>query len=438
MLFSETGVCVLQADDPVLNMMAVGDIVPGGRTEALFMNDQSEMLLGNAWKLFSESDFVLFNLEAPLTKRGSPIRKCGSNFRVSPEVARGLFRAGFTIASLANNHMLDYGPEGIQDTKTALDDAQIYWHGAGNNSKEANKHLKLVKNGIRLTLLNYAEGEFSKTTGNSAGAALLDLSSNIEAIKYARQDADFIVVSVHAGKEFQHFPSPWIQDLYRRYISLGADVVIGHHPHIPQGVELYKGGIIAYSLGDFMFEYKNDPGTRATFALDIVFGKKHIHSIKIIPMRKEKNGTMALLEGRDKQAFIQHINQLSAPLGDAAEMKKLHSQGIIRHFNRFYYPKLKENISKIQSDNTDSKESGIFLYNMFDCPSHREALKLAFEMKYSNTFKEDPVIQNYLTALFNALGKIGFQTTVEPYGSKQKFSQRLKAYIKNKLLSPKA
>ena len=115
-------------------------------------------------------------------------------------------------------------------------------------------------------------------------------------------------------------------------------------------------------------------------------------------------------------------------------MKKLHSQGIIRHFNRFYYPKLKENILKIQPDNADPEEAGKFLYNMFDCPSHREALKLAFEMKYTNTFKEDPVIQNYLTALFDALEKIGVQTAVEPYGAKQNFPQRLKTYLKNKLL----
>lgn len=437
MLFSDTGVYNVHADPPALNMLAVGDIVPGGRTEALFMNDQAKMLLGNAWQLFSNSKYVLFNLEVPLTKRGKPISKCGSNFRVPPEVAKGLYKAGFTIASLANNHILDYGPEGIQDTITSLDEAQIYRHGAGNNSQEANKPLKLVKNGIRLTLLNYAEGEFSKITGNSAGAAEIDLSLNKEAIKNAGQDADFIIVSVHAGKEFQHFPSPWIQDIYRRYISFGADIVIGHHPHIPQGIEHYKGGIIAYSLGDFMFEYENDPGTCATFALDIVFGKKYINSIKIIPMRKEKNGTMVLLEGHDKEAFIHHINQLSTPLGDAAEMKKLHSQGIIRHFNRFYYHKLKENISKIQADNTDPEEAGKFLYNMFDCPSHREALKFAFKMKYTNTFKEDPVIQNYLTALFQALENIGSQTAIEPYSIQQNFSQRLKAYIQNRLFSSK-
>lgn len=434
MLFSRTGTYSVHTEEPALNILAVGDIVPGGRTEAFFMDCRTQELLGNTWQLFSESDFVLFNLEAPLTKGGIPIRKCGSNFRVSPDVARGLFKGGFKIASLANNHMLDYGPEGIQDTKTALNDAQIYWHGAGKNSQEANKPIKLVKNGIRLTLLNYAEGEFSKTIGNAAGAARIDLSSNKEAIKCARQDADFIIVSVHAGKEFQHFPSPWIQDLYRRYISFGADVIIGHHPHIPQGIEHYKGGIIAYSLGDFMFEYKNDPGTCATFAIDIVFGKKSIHSIKIIPMRKKENGIMTLLESKKKQAFINHINRLSAPLGDAFEMKKLHSQGIIRHFNRFYYPKLKEKILDIQTNTADSEEAGKFLYNMFDCPSHREALKLAFEMKYTNTFKEEPVVQNYLSELFHDLEKIGFQTAVEPYSAKKNFPQRIKAYIKKKLI----
>ncbi len=437
MLFSDDGVYNLNVVDPALNIMAVGDIVPGGRTEALFINDQAKVLLGNTWRLFAESDFVLYNLEAPLTKRGKPISKCGSNFRTSSKVAKGLYKAGFNIASIANNHILDYGPEGIDDTKTALDDAQIYWHGAGNNYHEANKPLKLCKNDIRLTLLNYAEGEFSKTIGNSAGAAQIDLSLNKEAIELARQDSDFIIVSVHAGKEYQNFPSPWIQELYRHYISFGADVVIGHHPHIPQGIEHYKNGIIAYSLGDFMFEYENDLGTSATFALDIVFGGKSIHSLQIIPMRKEKNGVMSLLEGHDKQTFIRHINQLSAPLGNAAEMKKLHSQGIIRHFNRFYYPKLKDNILKIQNGKTGQEEAGKFLYNMFDCPSHREALRFAFEMKYTNTFIEDPVIQNYLTALFHALETIGLQTAVEPYCSKQNFSQRLKTYLKNKLLSSK-
>lgn len=434
-LIPDTGTLCLNKDEPTINFMAVGDVVPGGRSEEFFIDNKPKALLGNAWPLISSADFVMFNLEAPLTNRGVPIKKCGSNFRVSPDVATGLFEAGFTVASLANNHMLDFGPEGIVDTLAALDRAKIYRHGAGENLSEASAPLKLVKKDIILTLFNFAEGEFSKATDSSAGAAQIDLRLNKEAIMQARQESDFIIVSVHAGKEFQHFPSLWIQDLYRKYISFGADVVIGHHPHIPQGIELYDRGVIAYSLGDFMFEYGNDPGTSATFALDIAFGNNHIHSIEIIPMRKEKNASMSLLSGADKHTFINHMNHLSAPLTDGTELKKLHTQGIIRHFNLFYYPKLKEKIINLQNDSIDNGDSGKFLYNMFDCPSHSEALKLAFEMKYTNTYNEDSEAQAYLTSLFNTLESIGFQTGVEPYSAKKNFPQRLKSYIKKKLSS---
>jgi len=440
MNFDDGGMLVLNEDPTSLTLVAVGDIIPGGQTEQYFKTSNCDHLLGETRQLFANADLVLFNLESPLCSNGSPIPKCGPNHKADPACAYGLKAAGFNIASLANNHILDYGKQGLEETLKALDEAGILRHGAGNSYAEATRLLNVKSSNLNIAFLNFAEGEFSSIeTGSGSGAAPIDMLSNSMEITKARKLSDIVIVSVHAGNEYQHFPSLWVQGLYRKYIDFGADIVIAHHPHIPQGIEFYGSGLIAYSLGDFMFEYLNDPGTCVTFALEIQFAGKAVKSAHIHPMRKGKDRKMAFLAGKEKRLFIDHMNKISEPLGRREELRRLYNQGIVRRFESFYFEKLRKNLPLSVSTKRGKEFAAGFLFNMFECRSHSEALQTIFSMLHAGKYSKDAATQELISGFNHTLEVLAQHRMVElgsaDEGRIQKVLRRMRQ-MSQKILLP--
>lgn len=418
-MISETGVILKDSQPQQLKLLVVGDTLPGGRAELSFSEPSENPLLERIQPKLLDCDLLLFNLEAPLCKSGKPIFKCGSNFQISPEAALGLKTAGFNVATLANNHIMDFGPEGLHETIQTLDNVGIVHLGAGDSLEESLRPLELEINGVKIAFLNWAEGEFSKSGPDGCGAAPMDDVLNKEAIQSARSASDIVVVSVHAGNEYQHFPSPWLQDTYRNYISWGATVVIGGHPHIPQGLEWHEEGLIVYSMGDFFFEYQNDVGTCVTHLLELGFNNKGIVAASLHPMRKEPDASMAPLDGDDKKIFINHLNDLCKPLGSRKMLSALWEQGVIRRSETFYVEKFKRNVALAFSEKNGNSFAAGFLFNMFDCPSHVEALKSTFSMIYSGNYKKDRKIQDFLDTLNKTLEYLSHKEMPE-FGSESR------------------
>ncbi len=429
MIISNTGVIKDKKSPPKFRLLAVGDCIPGGRAEKYFIDRGNNPIFDEIKPLLSNADIVLFNLETALCHGGNPILKCGANFHVNPETAWGLKDAGFNLAALANNHILDYGHEGLEETICALDDAKIAHHGAANTRDEAIRPLFREINGVKISFLNYAEGEFSKLGADGSGAAPLDFIDNKEAIEKARDTSDIVVVSVHAGNEYQHFPSPWIQKLYRQFIAYGATVVIGNHTHIPQGMEWYKEGLIVYSMGDFIFEYGDDHGTCTTFIIELDFDIEGITSARIHPIRKNDNVRMSFLKGREQELFINHLNRLSKPLVNHDQLTELWEQGLIRRLESFYADKLKKNISLVFSKRKEKEFAAGFLYNMFDCPSHQQALRTVFSLIHNDKFEKDKTIQEYLTHLNHTLEILGQQEPIESPRGYQLYINRIRNFV---------
>lgn len=413
--FSQNGEYQFKDAAACFTLIALGDVIPAGRLEDLLSNAKAQDVVKDIRNTLKKADHVLFNLEAPLCKQGTPREKCGANFKIDPVAADGLKEMNFSVAALANNHIMDYGEEGLERTLETLDRVGILRHGAGMSQEEARKPLLLDTKCGKISFLNFAEGEFAKIGQDGGGAARIESLCNKEDIVEAKKNSDFLVVSVHAGKEFQHFPSPWIQGLYRGFIDHGVDLVIGHHPHIPQGLERYKDRLIAYSLGDFMFEYGQDPGTCITFALEVGFSKEGIASVQIHPIKKRHDLKLSPLSGKDKHTFIDHINEISNPLTDGTALQRLYEQGLIRHFDYFYMHNLKLKMEQMHKSEAQTKESATFLYNMFDCPSHREALKTVFRLMYQGDYKKDKKTQDYLTGLYKCLETLGEHESLEPW-----------------------
>jgi poly-gamma-glutamate synthesis protein (capsule biosynthesis protein) len=208
--------------------------------------------------LLQDADVTVANLECALTDRGMEQVKAYT-FRVSPRFAGGLAEAGIDVVSLGNNHTADYGPEGVADTLAALDAAGVTHAGAGMDEAFARRPALVQTQGLRIAFLSYTDIMENTFAGpDSAGVALASVDAIDADVRAARATADVVVVSLHSGVEYTDAPQPDQQQLARAAIDAGALLVLGHHPHTLQGWERYGGGLIVYSLGNFVFDLDND------------------------------------------------------------------------------------------------------------------------------------------------------------------------------------
>jgi poly-gamma-glutamate synthesis protein (capsule biosynthesis protein) len=211
-----------------------------------------------------QADLIFGNLEGPISDKGI---KAGSiySFRMSPKTINGLIFAGFNILSLANNHALDYGREAAEDTLLRLKTAGIDYAGAGASGVEAYSPVIKEVNGVKIGFLAYTDlGPASWTaTSKSSGIAWVgekNMELVKENIKNAKQKADILIVSLHSGEEYSLEPTQFQVDFSKMAVDEGADIIVGHHPHIVQKNEIYpsmnsgQAGWIFYSLGNFVFD----------------------------------------------------------------------------------------------------------------------------------------------------------------------------------------
>ncbi len=205
-----------------------------------------------------KADIVFGNLEGPISDKGEKVGSIYS-FRNNPKSIEGLRFAGFNVISLANNHAFDYGREALEDTLKRLNEAGINYIGAGINEKEAFSPIIKETNGTKIAFLAYTNlgSPYWRATETSSGIAWVDWNY-IEKIKNdiqeAKSQADILIVSLHSGEEYTSKPSQFQIEFSKAAIDAGADLVIGHHPHVIQLNERYQNGYIFYSLGNFIFD----------------------------------------------------------------------------------------------------------------------------------------------------------------------------------------
>jgi len=261
----------------VMNPEALSKI-PGGEVHLMFfgdimlsrsvgkkmveLNDFRYPFLSVASKT-QEVDIAFANLENPISNRG---KNQGSiySFRADPRTVEGLVHAGFDVVSLANNHMWDWGRDALEDTINILKQANIQGVGAGKNEEEANRPVITRKKGVSFGFLAYTNlmPESLNARGDSPGLSSFEEEKAKLDIQKLRSEVDIVVVSMHWGEEYKTESNDAQKGLARGFIDAGADLVIGHHPHVIQEVEQYKNGWIAYSLGNFIFDQNFSLATR--------------------------------------------------------------------------------------------------------------------------------------------------------------------------------
>lgn len=237
-----------------VKLIITGDLYPKGSCEQPLTQGREKEVFNDIQSEFKAADYIVSNLETPLSDEAYPIEKDGANLMASPATLKGLKKAGIKAFNLSNNHIMDQGRKGLQSTLNALDENNLAFFGAGINLSAAQEpHIFEVK-GIKIGILGFAEHEFSIASKKGAGAAPLMIPDNVRSIQSIKSKVDHLIVLYHGGKEHYPYPTPNQQNISRFYIEQGADAVIAQHSHIVGAYEEYKGKLILYGQGNFLFE----------------------------------------------------------------------------------------------------------------------------------------------------------------------------------------
>ena len=231
-------------------------------------------LLFEKLNILKDADITFANLEGPASDQGKDLRNLYS-FRMDPSAIPALKGAGFSILSVANNHMGDWGRNAFTDTLARLKENEIAYTGGGTTRDEAEKPTIIEKNGMKIGYLGFSDkGPAGMEASDTAGGVLLANNTRFdEIIKNASKLVDYLVVSIHFGEEYQTKHNDRQQYLAHKAIDDGAKIIIGSHPHIVEDTEVYKNGYIAYSLGNFIFDQYFSANTMQGMLLQIKLGK---------------------------------------------------------------------------------------------------------------------------------------------------------------------
>lgn len=256
-------------------------------------------------------DIVFGNLENPVTP-GREIMPPERILRADPGVAAALQEAGFTILSLANNHMHDFGTRGLLDTFQYLEQAGLKYAGAGETEEEAYAARYIETKGLKLAFLAFcdpalAPGDCPAGAGGP-GVACFEEEKVQAAVRKARKEAGFVVVSIHAGTEYEPAPDLAQTRLARLAVDAGADLVLGHHPHVLQKVEEYKGKYIFYSLGNFVFDQKWSRATREGLLAKIFISADGVEKIECLPVYINDGNQPQPLEGEEAARVLSALD----------------------------------------------------------------------------------------------------------------------------------
>ena len=315
----------MSADSPLI-VSAVGDIMIGDLPACSGFGVGS-MIAKHGPKFPFEkcvaglagSDIVIGNLEVVLSRFNSQTEPFAStHLRAQPEAVAGLAFAGINAVTLANNHIMQHGREAVLETTRVLDQNAIAYTGIESAEFKIKNFRLIEKKGRRIGLLGYnlRPEQYSVSPRIDAAGNLDRICSDIEANK---GQCDFLLLSLHWGEEFVDRPSPEQVQLGRKLIDCGAHVILGHHPHILQGVERYRGRVIAYSLGDFVFDLWQNR-LRKSMILKLELAGSNDIRFEIKPILINRNWQPVLLQGEEASHQRTEIEQLASLIDANASM----------------------------------------------------------------------------------------------------------------------
>lgn len=373
-----------------ISIIITGDIYPSGACEAPLVKGEVEQVFHDLLPHLQSADYVLGNLETPLTKLNNPISKDGANLRANPKTLNGLKKAGFRAFGLANNHILDHGDKGLIETMVCLKQEEIDFFGAGKDLEMAREPHIVTVGDTTIGFLAVAEHEFTIATKNSYGAYGLNVPDNVRQITALKKQVDLVVILYHGGKEHYPYPTPNQQNISRFFVEMGADIIIAQHSHIIGAYEWYNDKFILYGQGNFLFEKlaRNYTSWFEGMLVKLTVNK-NVFSVELLPFEQSKDFVgIKLMADTKKQQILHQLEALSKEVTSTANVTKFWEEKCLQelplyqsrlyghnrylrvlnrklNFAKWLYPIWKKTMIR----------------NVVECETHREGLESIWKMK---------------------------------------------------------
>lgn len=366
-----------------IKLLIGADLVATESNMDLFRSGDAGTLLGAELRqLLADGDCRIFNLETPLTDRESPIDKCGPNLMASTDAVHGYREIGADILTLANNHIMDQGAQGMHSTCDILDQNGIAWLGVGETPAQAAKPHIFCCKGKKIGFYACAEHEFSIVDRSSCGANPFDPLESPDHIAELKRKCDYVIVLYHGGKEHFRYPSPNLQKVCRKLVEKGADLVLCQHSHCIGCEEKFQDGTIVYGQGNFLFDHSESEYWQTGLLVQVGAG----FQISYIPLVKRQQ-TVCLADQAQAQEILSQFRKRSEEIKEEGFIEKNYQAfaaskidaylfaftGIRRTIlykilNRISGRKLTELIVKKKFH----REQLLALQNYMECEAHRE------------------------------------------------------------------
>ena len=332
-------------------LLAAGDVCISPSSNIRIMYRVSKELI----ELIRSANIALVNLEGPCCAGGVPISKSGPTIRIDCGAIQALRSWGFDVLCLANNHIMDHGFEGLRKTLEQCRETGLLPCGAGANIEEALRPIEIeITGGIKVSIVAVCEREFGIANNPQPGAAWISHPLTLETIRKAKQESDVVIVMAHGGVEEVPFPPIERQVQLRQLIDAGANLVIGHHPHVPQGWEQYNDGFIFYSLGNFLFDYphaERHPKTEWGLIVRFHFCGACLVGIDLIPIEQVDGIISRMGKRRDPGECLRYLWRLAELTGDQSTLAAYWQETAVRLFMGRYLPYLRYSCGCRVTDN---------------------------------------------------------------------------------------
>lgn len=345
------------------------DLVPTAFSEPLFKKQETEKLFSDVLPIMQNADRTIVNLECALTESNTPIQKFGPNLKAHPDCAKTLKLAGVTDVMLANNHVFDFGVDGLVDTVEALKKVGLPYAGVGNDDVESREIYYIEQEGKKIGIVNVVEHEYTYATPNRMGANPFDPFLTMQDVREAKKNSDYVIVIYHGGKEHCQYPSPRLRNLCQELVHNGASVVLCQHSHCIGCYEKFDGGHILYGQGNFHFAFEEPKTELWDTALLVELNIKDEIDIQFYPLIAD-GYAVTLAKGEDYDRIMS---------GFAKRNESLHSGEWKKGWHDFCVscaPIYYERVYDI-SENSEERKKHL-LAHCLDCEAHTDVLKELF------------------------------------------------------------
>ena len=367
-----------------MSVIIGADIVPVASNLELFEEGDGKDLVGSELlDVLINADYRIFNLEVPLSNVSTPIAKHGPNLIASTSAVSGFVALKIDLFTLANNHIMDQGTQGLVSTIQSLNEAGISYVGAGMSLDEAQKPFFFIIDNKRYGVFACAEHEFSIAIKDSPGANPFDSLEIPDQIANIKTQCDYLIVLYHGGKEHYRYPSPCLQKTCRKLIEKGADLVVCQHSHCIGCKEEYCGGTIVYGQGNFLFDNADNEFWNTGLLISIDNSGK----ITYLPLEK-RGGSVRLAEGKAADTILEDFYKRSKLILNESfieENYRLFAKERIDSYLMYFTGKRSSILFKVINKLSGyriqkliamqyKKKMGRAVKNYIECEAHRELI----------------------------------------------------------------